>query len=96
MTDTPLPGAPALPAIPPVPKRGNELSTQPPDESLRGLLREVRAAATNLGAAVAKLETSLLRHELAILTEEHKTNQLREEFARLEEYVRKNVPEAAE
>ena len=44
------------------------------------LMREVRAACENLGALVTRLATNMACLELAMLTDEHKTNTLREDL----------------
>lgn len=76
MSDSKFPHAPRLPSIPKSRNRDHELSeTAPPEEdSPIALMRDVRGACVNLGEKIAKLETYLLRQEMAILTEEHKTN----------------------
>jgi hypothetical protein len=76
VSDSKFPPAPRLPSIPKARNRAHELSeTAPPedDDPIR-LMRDVRGACANLGEKISRLETFLMRQELAILTEEHKTN----------------------
>jgi len=90
-----IPSAPRLPSIPKVRQRAHELSeTAPPeDEDVLKLMRDVRGACTNLGDKISKLEVFLLRQELAILTEEHKTNLAHD---RLDEQAKELDSRAAE
>jgi hypothetical protein len=65
MPDKRLPRDPHLPTIP-APPEGSE--------SFVELARDLRGAITNVGEKMAKLETYLMRLELAALAGEHKQN----------------------
>lgn len=67
MAETPLPAPAPLPTIPAT-----------PDDDVRKLMRELRAALANVGELCTRLDTRLACHELAILTDEHKINTARE------------------
>jgi hypothetical protein len=108
VSDSKFPSGPRLPSIPKPGNRSRELEdTAPPEEDNPiALMRDLRGALTNVGEKITKLETYLLRQEMAILTEEHKTNHAHDridaharEFALLVERVialEGRTPEAAE
>lgn len=78
-----IPSAPCLPS-------GTEASTAPaPTDDLRADMRELRAALANVGALLAKVDTGLLRLELAELTTEHRTNVLTERADSHEQRLRR-------
>jgi hypothetical protein len=78
MTDIPRP--------PRTPSRTDfEITTEPPDTSLSGEMRELRGVLMNACERMAKLELRILQHELAIRTEEHQAHRAHE---RLDEQAR--------
>ncbi len=91
-----FPPVPRMPTFEPPPDRGEEGDTLPPDNSLVGQIRELAKACQNLGELAVKLETSLLQHAIAIVTEEHKANHAHERIDKLTKRVDELEQAAAE
>lgn len=76
MVESKFPAAPRMPTIP-----------APKDEDPIHLMRELRAALENAGDLMTRLATKIACLELAMLTDEHKVNTLREDHTALTERV---------
>jgi hypothetical protein len=76
--------------------RDTERTTQPPDESLEGQMRELAAALKGVCDMAIRLETSLLQARMAIATEEHQVYRAHERIDELAKRVAALEPLAAE